>query len=204
MNSMRVAAKGGALLSAVARKGGGGLAGGGRAAGTTWLHALAGGSSARGSAPSPQPCWAFSRLGAVAGSKDGCAVPWSHVSRQAVLPPRGAFGIRGISTQGGLRDVAAPAGEVEPADEAAEAPAKEGPRKVSRHKAQHHDFPRAFAKGLNIKTSMKKLNLVAKLVRRAHVDSALLQLSLNEKKVSRPVRKLVHEAKFNAVVMGED
>lgn len=203
MNSMRVAAKGGALLSAVARKGGGGLAGGGRVAGT-WLHALAGGPSARGSAPSPQPCWAFSRLGAVAGSKGGRAVAWSHVSRQPVLPPRGALGIRGISNQGGLRDVAAPAGEVEPADEVADAPAKEEPRKVSRHKAQHHDFPRAFAKGLNIKTSMKKLNLVAKLFRRAHVDSALLQLSLNEKKVARPVRKLVHEAKFNAVVMGED
>ncbi len=72
-----------------------------------------------------------------------------------------------------------------------------------RHKAQHHDFPRAHSKVWNVKTSMKKLNLVCKLVRRAHVDAALLQLSLTPKRAAKYVRKLVHEAKFSAANMGE-
>jgi large subunit ribosomal protein L22 len=51
---------------------------------------------------------------------------------------------------------------------------------------------------------MKKLNLVCKLVRRAHVDSALLQLSLTPKKAARFVRAMIHQAKFNAAVQGMD
>eukprot|EP00282_Hemiselmis_andersenii_P000058 CAMPEP_0114147096 /NCGR_PEP_ID=MMETSP0043_2-20121206/20910_1 /TAXON_ID=464988 /ORGANISM="Hemiselmis andersenii, Strain CCMP644" /LENGTH=229 /DNA_ID=CAMNT_0001241583 /DNA_START=59 /DNA_END=745 /DNA_ORIENTATION=+ len=51
---------------------------------------------------------------------------------------------------------------------------------------------------------MKKLNLVCKLVRKAHVDAALLQLSLQPRKPARFVRKLIHEAKFNAAVQGMD
>ena len=43
------------------------------------------------------------------------------------------------------------------------------------HKAMHHDFPRARAVRKRFKTSVKKLNLVCKLVRRARVDAALMQ-----------------------------
>lgn len=127
----------------------------------------------------------------------------SRVHDSAVLP-RAVLGFRGISTRGPLLNEVAPASdgaEVVPkakGDDAADAKPKLIP-----HKAQHHDFPRALARVRNVKTSMKKLNLVAQLVRRAHVDSALLQLALTNKKTAKYVRKLIHEAKFNAVAMGE-
>ena len=66
------------------------------------------------------------------------------------------------------------------------------------HKAMHHDIPRARAVRKRFKTSVKKLNLVCKLVRRARVDAALMQLSLNPKRVATTVRKAIYDAKFNA------
>ena len=67
-----------------------------------------------------------------------------------------------------------------------------------RHNAQHHDFPRARAVLRRFRTSMKKLNLVCRLVRRARVDAALMQLSLTRKRVADKVRRCIHDAKFNA------
>jgi len=66
------------------------------------------------------------------------------------------------------------------------------------NKAPHHDIPRARAIRKRFKTSVKKLNLVCKLVRRARVDAALMQLSLNSKRVAVTVRKAIYDAKFNA------
>jgi hypothetical protein len=66
------------------------------------------------------------------------------------------------------------------------------------HKAQHHNFPRARAIKRRFKTSTKKLKLVARLVRRARVDSALMQLALSPKKVAKVVRQCIYDAKFNA------
>jgi hypothetical protein len=66
------------------------------------------------------------------------------------------------------------------------------------HQAQHHTFPRAKAMNRKFKTSTKKLKLVAKLVRRARVDSALMQLALSPKRVSKVVRRCIYDAKFNA------
>jgi hypothetical protein len=66
------------------------------------------------------------------------------------------------------------------------------------HQAQHHTFPRAKAMNRKFKTSTKKLKLVAKLVRRARVDSALMQLALSPKRASKVVRRCIYDAKFNA------
>ena len=66
------------------------------------------------------------------------------------------------------------------------------------HQAQHHNFPRARAIRKRFKTSTKKLKLVCKLVRRARVDAALMQLSLSPKRVARVVRQTIYDAKFNA------
>ena len=66
------------------------------------------------------------------------------------------------------------------------------------HKAPHHGFPRARAVRKRFKTSVKKLNLVCKLVRRARVDAALMQLSLTDKRVADTVRRTIYDAKFNA------
>eukprot|EP00291_Cryptomonas_curvata_P022899 CAMPEP_0172172728 /NCGR_PEP_ID=MMETSP1050-20130122/12618_1 /TAXON_ID=233186 /ORGANISM="Cryptomonas curvata, Strain CCAP979/52" /LENGTH=202 /DNA_ID=CAMNT_0012844321 /DNA_START=268 /DNA_END=872 /DNA_ORIENTATION=- len=66
------------------------------------------------------------------------------------------------------------------------------------HQAQHHTFPRAKAMIKKFKTSTKKLKLVAKLVRRARVDAALMQLALSPKRVSKVVRRCIYSAKFNA------
>jgi len=67
-----------------------------------------------------------------------------------------------------------------------------------KHNAQHHSFPRVRAMKRKFKTSVKKLGLVVKLVRRARVDAALMQLSLSPKRASRSVRALIYDAKFNA------
>jgi len=70
------------------------------------------------------------------------------------------------------------------ADEGAPAPEKplrEASAAAILHKAPHHDFPRARAVKTRFKTSLKKLNLVCKLVRRARVDAALMQLALSPK-----------------------
>eukprot|EP00960_Hanusia_phi_P073106 767945-Hanusia_phi.AAC.11 len=67
-----------------------------------------------------------------------------------------------------------------------------------RHNAEHHGFPRARAVLRRFRTSMKKLNLVCRLVRRARVDAALMQLSLTRKRVADKVRRCIHDAKFNA------
>lgn len=48
----------------------------------------------------------------------------------------------------------------------------------------------AMAKAMNIRMSVKKLNLVAKLVRRMHVDDALIQLTLVQKKAARILTKV--------------
>lgn len=80
---------------------------------------------------------------------------------------------------------------------------KQPPPKKATHQAQHHLYPRAISKAWSVKTSMKKLNTVCKLVRLAHVDAALLQLALTAKKAAKFVRKLIHEAKFNAAAMGK-
>jgi hypothetical protein len=66
------------------------------------------------------------------------------------------------------------------------------------HQAQHHTYPRAKAMNRKFKTSTKKLKLVAKLVRRARVDAALMQLALSPKRVSKVVRRCIYAAKFNA------
>jgi ribosomal protein L22 len=66
------------------------------------------------------------------------------------------------------------------------------------HQAQHHTYPRAKAMHRRFKTSTKKLKLVAKLVRRARVDSALMQLALSPKRVAKAVRRCIYSAKFNA------
>ncbi|KAJ1491041.1 ribosomal protein L22/L17 [Baffinella frigidus] len=66
------------------------------------------------------------------------------------------------------------------------------------HNAEHHDFPRARSLKRKFKTSVKKLMMVCKLVRRARVDAALMQLTLSPKRAARTVRQLIYDAKFNA------
>jgi len=64
--------------------------------------------------------------------------------------------------------------------------------------AIHHNFPRAKAMRRRFKTSIKKLNPVCNIVRRARVDAALMQLALSPKRAAREVRRLIYKAKFNA------
>ena len=66
------------------------------------------------------------------------------------------------------------------------------------HKAEHHNYPRARAVKRKFKGSIKKLNLVCRLVRRSRVDAALMQLSLSPKRAAKTVRSLIYDAKFNA------
>jgi hypothetical protein len=50
-----------------------------------------------------------------------------------------------------------------------------------------------------VKTSPRKLNLVAKLVRRMGLEQALMQLRFCSKKMADVVAKTIHDAKWNAV-----
>jgi len=50
-----------------------------------------------------------------------------------------------------------------------------------------------------VKTSPRKLNLVAKLVRRMGLEQALMQLQFCSKKMADVVAKTIHDAKWNAV-----
>jgi ribosomal protein L22 len=50
-----------------------------------------------------------------------------------------------------------------------------------------------------VKTSPRKLNLVAKLVRRMGLEQALMQLRFCSKKMADVVSKTIHDAKWNAV-----
>ena len=96
------------------------------------------------------------------------------------------------------RMLSSPATEEAPAA-APPAELDQGPRpEAILHKAPHHNIARARAVRKRFKTSVKKLNLVCKLVRRARVDAALMQLALNPKRVAVTVRKAIYDAKFNA------
>mmetsp|Transcript_100151 Transcript_100151/g.161460 ORF Transcript_100151/g.161460 Transcript_100151/m.161460 type:complete len:293 (-) Transcript_100151:822-1700(-) len=97
----------------------------------------------------------------------------------------------------GTRTFSSPAVAAADSSAATFAPASTTPDKIL-NKAPHHDIPRARAVRKRFKTSVKKLNLVCKLVRRARVDAALMQLSLNSKRVAVTVRKAIYDAKFNA------
>lgn len=48
----------------------------------------------------------------------------------------------------------------------------------------------SMAKAMNLRTSVKKLNVVSKLVRRMHVDDALIQLTLVQRKAARILTKV--------------
>jgi len=59
--------------------------------------------------------------------------------------------------------------------------------------------PRVMAWLPKVKTSPRKLNLVAKLVRRMGLEQALMQLRFCSKKMADVVSKTIHDAKWNAV-----
>jgi large subunit ribosomal protein L22 len=59
--------------------------------------------------------------------------------------------------------------------------------------------PRVMAWLPKVKTSPRKLNLVAKLVRRMGLEQALMQLQFCSKKMADVVAKTIHDAKWNAV-----
>ena len=152
-----------------------------RAAGLRAMAGLAGGgapalaSSRMLSAGSA--CWAPS------GALGGVSTVWarrsaSNACTSFVLPRRlhQLVRERGVSSA-----AAAPASG---AGDGAPAPQRTLPKATPAtilHKAPHHDFPRARAVKTRFKTSLKKLNLVCKLVRRARVDAALMQLALSPK-----------------------
>lgn len=56
----------------------------------------------------------------------------------------------------------------------------------------------AVAKALDVKLSVKKLNLVAKLVRRMHIDDAIIQLALVKKKAAQELTRVLLSARGNA------
>jgi large subunit ribosomal protein L22 len=60
------------------------------------------------------------------------------------------------------------------------------------------EFPKAIAKLAAIKTSVQKLNLVAELIRGMKADMAVVQLTFNNKKVSKDVKNCLLSAIANA------
>ena len=122
-------------------------------------------------------CWAPS------GALGGVSTVWarraaSNACSAFVLPRR----LHQLVRERGLSSAAA--APASGAGDRVPAPQRTLPKAtpaVILHKAPHHDFPRARAVKTRFKTSLKKLNLVCKLVRRARVDAALMQLALSPK-----------------------
>jgi len=152
-----------------------------RAAGLRALAGLAG-----GRAPAPASsrllsagpaCWAPSGALGVVGTAWARRAA-SNAYTSFVLPRR----LHQLVRERGLS--AAAAAPTAGAGDGAPAPQRTLPKAtpaVILHMAPHHDFPRARAVKTRFKTSLKKLNLVCKLVRRARVDAALMQLALSPK-----------------------
>ena len=113
-------------------------------------------------------------------------------SSQSMLM-HGGFGIRPFSTEVSIPTI--PSQQLEPLR--VRRTMKKSEDRVL-HQAQHHNFPRAKALRKRFKGSTRKLKLVCKLVRRARVDAALMQLSLSPKRLARVVRQCIYDAKFNA------
>ena len=176
------------------------------------LGGMAWGAAAKGGAGMVHARVARLSIG-MGASRRGDAVSgreWSHGLR---LPP-GAVGVgsvvghalagsgvqlspaalRGFSTSLPSRQDAAPA----VVEKASDKPEPSRSLTNPAHNATHHNFPRARAVRRKFKTSVKKLNLVVKLVRRARLDAALMQLTLSPKRAARAVKALIYDAKFNA------
>jgi len=146
-----------------------------------------------------------------AGSRRGDAAAGLECSRGLRIPPGGVFigGVMG-QTLGSSSLGFGPAmmrglSTLEEQSAAPPAPVGEGkklppniPDTPNTHKAEHHNYPRARAVKRKFKGSIKKLNLVCRLVRRSRVDAALMQLSLSPKRAAKTVRSLIYDAKFNA------
>ncbi len=79
--------------------------------------------------------------------------------------------------------------------EAKKAPAK---KKVSKKLVGTVDGKQSLAQGRLIKTSPRKLNLVAGLIRGMKVDRALTELTFSKKRVSGEVKKVLQSAIANA------
>jgi hypothetical protein len=77
--------------------------------------------------------------------------------------------------------------------------ASESTRPESKLELDAFGEPRVMAWLPKVKTSPRKLNLVAKLVRRMGLEQALMQLQFCSKKMADVVSKTIHDAKWNAV-----
>jgi hypothetical protein len=86
-----------------------------------------------------------------------------------------------------------------PAKSVPEVPISESTQPESKLELDSFGEPRVMAWLPKVKTSPRKLNLVAKLVRRMGLEQALMQLRFCSKKMADVVSKTIHDAKWNAV-----